>query len=337
MRSYLSRLLHSGDLTREDTRQLFDALVRGELSDREISDLLVTLKRKGETCEEIAGAAQALLDAANPFPRPDYRFADVVGTGGDGANTINISTAVAFVVAEAGLPVAKHGNRAVSSKCGAADLLEQLGFDLEMSPNTARACLDQTGFSFLYAPHYHNGIRHAMPARQQLATRTIFNILGPLVNPSRPPIMLVGVYDPKLCQIVAESLKLLGCQRALVVHGQGLDELALHGPTLAVDLINGEIRELSLSPSDFGASTFPISAIVGGTPAENARAITAVLAGQGQPAHSAAVAINAAALLVLGGVAKSLADGYQRAQDLLATGKALSRLERCAALSRSER
>jgi anthranilate phosphoribosyltransferase len=336
MRSNLSRLLDSGDLTREDTRQLFDALVRGELTDREISDLLITLKSKGETSEEIAGAAQALLDAAQPFPRPDYQFADVVGTGGDGLNTINISTAVAFVAAEVGLPVAKHGNRAVSSKCGAADLLEQFGFRLEMSPSTARTCLDQTGVSFLFAPHYHGGIRHAMPVRRQLATRTIFNILGPIVNPSRPPFMLVGVYDPKLSRIVAESLKLLGCQRALVVHGQGLDEIALHGPTMAVELIEGEILDRTLNPGDFGASSFPVSAIAGGTPAENAPAIAAVLAGEGRPAHAAAVAINAAALLVLGGIAQSYADGYQRAQDTLATGKPLARLERCAAFSRSE-
>ncbi len=336
MHAHLARLMQRRDLTREETRQLFDSLILGELSDVEISDLLITLKRKGETSDDIAGAAEALLDAANSFPRPDYRFADVVGTGGDGVNTINISTAVAFVAAEAGLPVAKHGNRAVSSKCGAADLLEQFGFRLDMSPSTARKCLDQTGVSFLFAPHYHGGIRHAMPVRKQLGTRTIFNILGPLVNPSRPPIMLVGVYDPNLCQVVAESLKLLGCQRALVVHGQGLDEIALHGPTLAVELIDGEILERSLCTDDFGASSFPVSAIAGGAPAENARAITAVLAGQGQTAHAAAVAINTAALLVLAGIAESFNQGYQRAQDTLATGKALARLERSAAFSRSE-
>ena len=336
MHAQLSRLLQTGDLTREETRQLFDALVRGELSDAEISELLVTLKRKGETSEEIAGAAQALLDAANPFPRPDYRFADVVGTGGDGSNTINISTAVAFVAAEAGLPVAKHGNRAVSSKCGAADLLEQFAFRLDMNPSTARACLDQTGVSFLFAPHYHGGIHHAMPVRKRLATRTIFNILGPLVNPSRPPIMLVGVYDPKLCQIVAESLKLLGCQRALVVHGQGLDEIALHGPTMGVELVEGEILERKICPSDFGARSFPVSAIAGGAPSENAQAISAVLAGKGQTAHAAAVAVNTAALLVLADVAESYSDAYQLAQDTLATGKAMARLERSAAFSRSE-
>ncbi len=336
MHAQVDKLLLGNGLTHDECRSLFDALIRGELSEVEVTALLVALKLKGETPDEIAGAATALVDAATAFPRPDYRFADVVGTGGDGASTINISTAVAFVAAEAGLPVAKHGNRAVSSMCGAADLLERFGFHLEPSPETARRCLDQTGFCFLFAPHYHGGIRHAMPVRKQLGVRTLFNILGPLVNPARPPIMLIGVYDPALCRPIAEALQLLGCERALVVHGHGLDEIALHGETVAAELADGKIELRQFSPRDFGAREYPLAAIVGGSAEENARAITGVLAGSGQAAHTAAVAINVAALLWIAGIADSPVRGFDQAQSILASGNALRRLERCVVLSRSD-
>ncbi len=335
MHPLIDKLLQGRALMRDESQMLFASLVRGKLSDVEIAELLVALKTKGETSDEIAGAAAALLQAAQPFPRPDYKFADVVGTGGDGASTINISTAVAFVSAAAGLPVAKHGNRAVSSKCGAADLLERFGFHLEQSPAQARLCLDETGFSFLFAPHYHSGIRHAMPVRKQLGTRTLFNILGPLVNPARPPIMLLGVYDSALCQPVAEALQLLGCERALVVHGQGLDEFALHGETVAAELNGDVISSRKFSPSDFGAREYPLSSIVGGNAEQNARAISALLAGSGHAAHTAAVAINAAALFWIAGVANSLVHGFELAHSILADGSALRLMERAAAISRS--
>lgn len=198
MHRELKRILGGAMATREETRAVFEALISGELGDIEIAALLVALKMKGETAEQVTGAAQALRNAARAFPRPDYPFADIVGTGGDGANTINISTAVAFVVAEAGLPVAKHGNRSVSSRCGSADLLETFGVKLDMPPDIARRALDEVRVTYLHAPHYHAGIRHAMTARRTLATRTVFNLLGPLLNPAAPDIMLVGVYDPAL-------------------------------------------------------------------------------------------------------------------------------------------
>lgn len=336
MHASLSRLMAGEVLAREETRVLFDAVIRGELSEVEIAALLVALKLKGETPAEIAGAAEALRQGARQFPRPEYAFADIVGTGGDGASTINISTAVTFVAAEAGVPVAKHGNRSVSSKCGAADLLEQFGVRLEMSPERARRALDDLSVSFLFAPHYHRGIRHAMPVRKALGTRTIFNLLGPLVNPARPPVMLVGVYDPGLCTIVAETLKLLGVERALVVNGLGLDEIALHGATRAAELKDGDIFERSFKPQDFGVREFPLAEIVGGSPAENARDIRAVLAGKGTPAHKAAVAVNAGALLHLGGRAQDLAEGYEIARAVLHTGRALERLEAFAQLSQGE-
>ncbi|MDR2244877.1 MAG: anthranilate phosphoribosyltransferase [Burkholderiales bacterium] len=330
----LSKLLTGGKLEREESRALFDAVIRGEVGDVEMAALLVALKLRGETAEEIAGAAQALREGAREFPRPDDRFADIVGTGGDGASTINISTAATFVVAEAGLPVAKHGNRAASSRCGAADLLERFGVKLDMEPATARQLLDGIGVTFLYAPHYHKGIRHAMPVRKALATRTMFNLLGPLVNPARPPIMLVGVYDYTLCTLVAETLKLLGCARALVVNGLGLDEIAVHGETNAAELReDGEITPCRFTPLDFGVRKFSLSSIVGGTPEENEQAIRSVLNGRGDEAHAAAIAVNAGALLALGGQADSFRQGFALAMSILESGKALERLETMARLS----
>jgi anthranilate phosphoribosyltransferase len=334
MQPMLTKLLAGESLATAETRTVFDAVIRGECSEIELTALLVALKLKGETPSEIAGAAAALREGAMRFPRPGYRFADVVGTGGDGAGTINISTAVSFVAAEAGLPVAKHGNRSVSSRCGAADLLERFGVRLDMDPATARRCLDEAGVTFLFAPHYHAGVRHAMPVRKRLATRTLFNLLGPLANPARPPVMLVGVYDPSLCTVVAETLGMLGCERALVVHGLGLDEIALHGETLAAELDHGEVRRRRFRPADFGVRELPLASIVGGEPAENERAIRALLGGRGEEAHAAAVAVNAGALLMLAGHARSLADGYAHARDVLASGRALERLERLAELSR---
>lgn len=333
METILNKLMAGEKLEREESARLFDAVIRGEVSDVEIAALLVALKMRGETAAEIAGAAQALREGARAFPRPDYAFADIVGTGGDGAHTINISSAVTFVAAEAGLPVAKHGNRSVSSKCGAANLLEQFGVKLDMSPETARRVLDELGVTFLFAPHYHQGIRHAMPVRKALATRTMFNVLGPLINPARPPIMLVGVYDYALCDVVAETLRLLGCERALVVNGLGLDEIAVHGETNAAELKDGGIVSRSFTPADFGVREFPLSAIVGGAPEENREAIRAVLGGGGGEAHAAAIAVNAAALLALGGIARDYREGFATAMDILRGGRALTRLERFAALS----
>jgi len=329
----LNKLMSGSCLEREESRALFHLLIRGEVSDVEMAALLVALKMRGETAEEIAGAAQALREGARAFPRPDYLFADIVGTGGDGANTINISTAVTFVAAQAGLPVAKHGNRAASSRCGAADLLERFGVKLDMEPTTARRLLDEMGVTFLYAPHYHKGIRHASSVRKTLATRTMFNLLGPLVNPSRPPIMLVGVYDYALCTLVAETLKLLGCERALVVNGLGLDEIAVHGETNAAELRNGEIVAHRFTPADFGVREFPLSSIVGGTPEENAQAIRSVLGGGGGEAHAAAISVNAGALLVLGGKVDSFKQGFALSKSILESGKALERLEAMARLS----
>jgi anthranilate phosphoribosyltransferase len=331
MHALVAKLIRGERLTRDEAHAVFENVIRGELSPVEITAGLVALKLRGESPEEIAGAAAALLHAARPFPRPEGTLADVVGTGGDGAGTINISTAVALVAAAAGVPVAKHGNRAVSSRCGAADLLERLGFPLELSSAAARRCLDETGFTFLFAPHYHAGIRHVMPVRKELGVRTIFNILGPLVNPARPRITLVGAYAPALCRPMAEALRLLGCERGLVVHGAGLDEIAIHGDTQAIEVNRGGLIERQLSVRDFGAREHPLADLIGGDAEQNAAALTAVLTGQGHPAHAAAVAVNAAALLWLAGRSSSLAEGYDIAANILSSGAAWIRLQQAIA------
>jgi len=257
MHDALEQLYRGQDLSRETLQQLFDVLLRGEMDPIILSSLLTALKIKGESPAEIAGAASALLAAAKPFPRPDYAFCDIVGTGGDGLHTINVSTLSALVGAECGIKVAKHGNRSVSSKTGSSDLLDKLGVRLDMSPAIARRCLDEENVCFLFAPQYHSGIRHAMPVRNALKTRTIFNVLGPLINPARPSYQLMGVYSAELVRPIAETLQQLGLPRGMVVHGAGLDEIAVHGTTQVADINEGQIREYTLTPEDFGKPILP--------------------------------------------------------------------------------
>jgi anthranilate phosphoribosyltransferase len=321
------------NLTREEAAATFRTLMDGGYSDIEISALVAALKARGETPEEIAGAAQALRSAARAFPRPSYRFADTCGTGGDGTGSVNVSTAVALLVAELGIPVAKHGNRSVSSRCGSADVLEAVGVKLDPAPEVSRRCLDEVGLCFLFAPVYHAGVRHAMPVRKALATRTIFNLLGPLSNPSHPTLQLMGVYDPALCHPLAVTLGLLGCEAALVVHGAGLDEIALHGPTTAALWKDGRVTELEFTPEEAGLARYDVACLRGGDPAENGRWLRELAAGRARPAHRAAVAINAGALAWIGGLAETLADGVALALEALDGGRAAERLERWVGLS----
>ena len=320
-------------LTREEATGVFAHVIDGACSTIELAGLLSALKARGETADEIAGAAQALRRTALPFPRPDYRFADTCGTGGDATSTRNVSTAVAVVAAEIGIPVAKHGNRAVSSSCGSADVLEALGVRLDASPAIARRCMDETGLCFLFAPHYHAGVSHAVPVRQALGTRTIFNLLGPLANPARPPIQIVGVYEPHLCRPIAATLGMLGAEAALVVHGDGLDEIALHGTTRAVLLRDGHLTELEFTPEEAGLDRVPLERLRGGEPSENAIAMRLVLEGLDSGAYRDAVALNAGALAWVFGRTASLADGVAVALEALASGRAAARLDRWIAVS----
>jgi anthranilate phosphoribosyltransferase len=325
----LSRRGFTGD----ESFRAFSGMVAGAFTDVEIAALLAALKTRGEHPEAIAGAARALRDAALPFPRPAYAFADTCGTGGDGAHSVNISTAVALVAAELGIPVAKHGNRSVSSRCGSADVLEAAGVRLDPSPALARRCLDEVGLCFLFAPQYHAGVRHAMGVRRALGTRTVFNLLGPLTNPSRPTWQVLGVYDPVYCRPLAETLGLLGCERALVVHGSGLDELALHGPSTAALWREGRVTEFTVTPEAAGLRRHPLEALRGGGPEENAEWLRRMLGGDGEPAHVDAVALNAGALAWIAGRTAGLAEGVAAAKDAVAAGGAARRLVRWAELS----
>lgn len=323
----IQQSIYNGNtLSIEESARIFGALVRGELSTEEITALLVALKVRGETPEEIAGAALALRSSAKPFPTVGRPLADCCGTGGDGHHTINVSTAAAFVLAELGVPVAKHGNRSVSSKSGSADVLEKLGIRIEQSPSLAARCLAELGICFLFAPSYHLGMRFAMPARKVLATRTIFNLLGPLVNPARPEVQIVGVYDPSLTVPLARALSRLGVQSALVVHGAGLDEIAIHGKTVAALLREQMVEELEIDPRQLGIENFPIEELKGGDPEENAQVVAQILKGEGRRAHHLSVAINAGAAAWLYGKTSSLEEGYHSALQAIESGECYRRL-----------
>lgn len=332
-------ILYQGkSLSREQTFEIFSALIRGEMSEAAMAGMLVALKMRGETIDEISGAADAMRAAAKAFPYSNgdnlsNGIVDIVGTGGDGFNTINISTTAAFVAAAAGAKVAKHGNRSVSSKSGSSDLLAQFGIDLTMSPETASRCLNALNLCFLFAPHYHGGVKHAVPVRQALKTRTLFNVLGPLINPARPEFMLLGVYSPELVLPIAKVLKALGTKRAMVVHGSGLDEIALHGNTQVAELKDGDIIEYQLTPADLGVPLAQITDLEGGEPAKNALITEAILKGRGTEAHANAVAINAGCALYVCGIADSVKAGTILALATIQSGKAFELLSQLAKVS----
>ena len=318
----LPKLLSGEDLPIDDSEHLFERLVLGKLEPAEIAGMLIALRMKGETAEEMIGAAHALSAAALPFDRPNYLYADCCGTGGDGSGLINVSTATGFVAAACGLPIAKHGNRSVSSRCGSADVLEALGAKIEVDPPTARALLDETGFCFLFAPAYHPGMKHAALVRRQLEVRTIMNLLGPCINPARPPVQLLGVADPKMLRRIAQTLDAMGVEEALVVHGSGLDEIALHAETRALRLSNGAIEELVIVPEDAGLQRAPLKTVAGGDVAENARRLQALFDGSAARAEEDIVILNTAALLLTAGIASSLVEGAAEARDALRSGGA---------------
>lgn len=330
MQHIMDKLYEQQDLTKPESHQLFDTIIKGDMDPILLGAALTALKIKGETSDEIAGAAEALLANASPFPSIDYDFADIVGTGGDGSNTINISTTAAFVAAACGVKIAKHGNRGVSSKSGSSDLLDSFGINLSMNPEDTKKAIDEIGVAFLFAPQYHGGVRHAMPVRQAMKTRTIFNLLGPLINPARPTIELMGVYDESLVRPIAQTMAKMGLKRAAVVHGSGLDEVAIHGSTLVNEIINGEIKEYTLTPEDFGVQTHPLEAIKGGDPEENRAIITKILNGEGTEAQVSAVAVNVALLLRLFGQ-EDLKANTQQAIEAMNSGKAYQLVTQLAA------
>lgn len=330
VQSTLATLYQGESLSEQQSQAFFEQVVQGEIDPIILSSVLTALKIKGETPTEITGAAKALLAQAKAFPRPDYPFTDIVGTGGDGLGTINISTASAFVAAACGVKVCKHGSRSVSSKSGSSDLLAAFGVNLDMSPETARQCLDNLNVCFIFAPSYHAGMRFAAPVRAALKTRSIFNVLGPLINPARPDFELMGVYAPELLAPLAKVHQQLGMKRVMVVYGSGLDEVALHGSTQVAELHHDKITEYTLTPADFGVEHYPIESIFGGSPEENKDIIEQILQGKGTPAQQTAVAINVSALLVLNGKAENFKQGTTMAMQSMQSGKPLLLLQQLA-------
>ena len=323
----ITQLLDGRDIDRDAARSLFARIVDGSLSEPLMAAAFVALRVKGETSEELIGAAQALRAAARPFPAPAGLFADSCGTGGDFSGSINISTAAGITAAACGLPVVKHGNRSFTSKCGSADVLEALGARLDLDALESRELLDHCGFCFLLAPLYHPGIAHAGPVRRALKSRTIMNLLGPCLNPARPKVQLLGVADPKLLRPIAETLRALGVELGLVVHGSGLDEVALHGSTQAISLAGESLEDIELTPEQAGLNRMPLQLIKGGSPSENAERLVALLSGRGGEADTAIVAFNAGVLLMTARVALSLREGVEMAADAVRSGRANDRLQ----------
>ncbi len=320
-------------LTRSEAETAFGILFAGEATPSQIGGLLMALRTRGETVDEYAAAAAVMRSKCHAVRAPKGAM-DIVGTGGDGMGTLNISTATAFVVAGAGVPVAKHGNRNLSSKSGAADALTQLGIQVMIGPQTVEKAINACGIAFMMAPMHHPAMAHVGPTRTELGTRTIFNILGPLTNPAGVKRQLTGAYRRDLIRPMAEVLGQLGSERAWLVHGSdGTDEMTITGVTWVAALEeDGTIREIELHPEDFGLPVHPFEDIIGGTPQENAAALRALLDG----AHSAyrdAVLLNAAAALVVAGQATDLRDGVLRARDSIDSGAAATKLAALAKLT----
>lgn len=329
----LNTLYQQQHLTAEQSQRVFSHILQGNVSDIHLSALLSALKIKGEHQGEIAGAAHALRDHALEFSTSASQLVDSCGTGGDGANTINISTTAALVAASCGLNVVKHGNRSVSSNSGSADLLAALGINIELTPAQGAKLLEQTGFTFLFAPLYHQGVKHAMPVRNTLKTRTIFNILGPLINPARPQYQLLGVYSPELCLPMAKTLQSLGVKRAMVVHGSGTDEIALHGTTHVAELNGEQITQYQLSAEDFDLPYAPLSALAGQSPQYNAQISRAILQGKGSVAQQNAIIANVAALLFLTNKQPCLKSASKQVKSVLSSGQAYAKLQHIIQLS----
>ncbi|WP_209424647.1 anthranilate phosphoribosyltransferase [Pararhodobacter sp. SW119] len=318
-------------LTRAEAERAFDILFEGEATPAQMGGLLMVLRTRGETVDEYAAAASVMRQKCLKVLAPDGAM-DIVGTGGDGKGTLNISTATAFVVAGAGVPVAKHGNRNLSSKSGAADALAALGINVMVGPAEVERALATTGIGFMMAPMHHPAMRHVGPVRAELGTRTVFNILGPLTNPAGVKRQLTGAFLPDLLRPMAEVLQALGSERAWLVHGDdGTDELSIAGGSKVVALEDGVIREFTLHPEAAGLPIHPFEELLGGEAADNAAELRAVLTGGGRPAYRDAVLLNAAAALVVAERVANLIEGVALAREVIGTGAAMAKVEALAA------
>ena len=324
----LQKLAAREDLTTDEAAAAMAEIMAGRAAPASIAGLLVALAMKGERPAEIVGFAQTMRHEAVPFSTDGRAVFDTCGTGGDRAGTFNISSAAALVVAACGVPVAKHGNRSVSSQCGSADVLEALGVNIGASPDTTARCLHEAGIAFLFAPTFHPSMRHAAPTRRELGVRTAFNLLGPLTNPARPKRQLVGVPRPELTELLARALQLLGSERAWVVHGaDGLDEISLTGYTKVSECRGDTVHTFYVHPADFGLRKAPAAALAGGDAQQNAAAIRRVLAGEPGPQRDV-VLLNAGAALFIAGTAPSVESGIAVASRAIDNGSAERTLSR---------
>jgi anthranilate phosphoribosyltransferase len=322
----LWRLVAGESLSRGETEELFGALMDGLVSEPIKAALLVALRMKGEAVAEISGAAAAMRSRVIPIPHTSTDLVDTCGTGGDGRGTFNISTAAALVASAAGVSVAKHGNRSVSSKSGSADVLSALGVKIEIDPATAGRALDEVGITFLFAPLLHPAMREVMPVRRELGMRTIFNVLGPLTNPAGARRQVMGVYAKSLVEPIGLVLRDLGAEHALVVHGDGLDEITTTGTTTVSEVRDGEVRTYTLEPERFGLRRVAVEDLAGGQPDENAVLLRRIFGGETGPLADV-TALNAGAAIYVAGLAPSLEDGYEAARNALASGAAARKLD----------
>jgi len=322
------------DLSEQEASSAMQEVFSGDATPSQLAAFLVGLRLKGETVDEVVGMARVMRDQALHVD-VDGPLLDTCGTGGDGRGTFNVSTAAAFVAAGAGVRVAKHGNRAMTSGCGSADVLEALGARIDLQPEQVAHCIEQAGFGFMFAQTFHPAMKHAAPTRREIGVRTVFNILGPLTNPAGAQSQLLGVARPELGPLLATALVRLGCRRALVVHGyDGVDELSLSGPSTVHEVRDRSSRQYVVTPEDAGLPTAPADAIRGGTPEENAAFVRAVLGGEPGPLRDVVV-LNAAAGLIAADVARDINEGARRAEKAIDSGSAADRLNRYVKISKS--
>jgi len=329
LKNLLTRLTRGQNLSRNEAAHFLDALLDSEATDAQIAAALIALKLKGETVEELAGLAQGMRQRAIRINSNHSCFIDTAGTGSSRAKTFNVSTAAAFVIAGAGLPVAKHGNRAASSRCGSADVLAALGVNVSSSPEISEKCLNEIGICFMFAPLYHGATARVAGIRRQLGVQTTFNLLGPLTNPARAPRQIIGVWDRALIEPLAQTLALLGTERAWIVHGaDGLDEVTISGSTFVAEAIEGQVRTFEVGPDDFGIGRSELDHLRGGDAESNAVIIREVVSGGRQDEARALVVVNAAAALHVGGFGETLREAARIAESSIDSGAAVAKLDR---------
>jgi len=335
IRDAIAKLADRLTLTEKEAEEVMREIMAGAATPAQIAAYLMGLRLKGETVEEVAGSVRAMRDHSVRITVGASLIVDTCGTGGDGRHTFNISTTTAFVVAGAGLTVAKHGNRSVSSKSGSADVLSELGVNISLSPDHVSDCVNEVGIGFLFAPLYHGAMKHCAGPRQDMGVRTMLNLLGPLTNPAGATVQVLGVYEPRLTELLGKVLMHLGSQHCFVVHGMdGLDEITITGPTFVAELKHDFITEYSIEPRQFGLDTAPIEALQAKSPDDSRARLQAVLANEEGPSRDVVI-LNAAAALYVSGVAPSLWDGVALAREAIASGAAKRKLEQLVQLTRT--